>query len=67
MGSKYLLICCYDCEINVSVHNSYHDVEEELRNLSFDEDTVQEILIGDTYTDWEEAGYVKVQRIEVTV
>ena len=66
MSSKYLLICCYECEISVSLHNSYHDVEEELRRFSFNEDTIQEILIGDTYTDWEESGYIKVQRIEAS-
>lgn len=63
--SKYLLITCYECEIGVSVHDSYHDVEEELKKLSFDEGSISEIMIGDTFNDWDDRGYVKVQRIDV--
>ena len=65
MGSKYILVMRYGCEINVSVHSSYHDVEDKLHKFSFDEDAVQEILIGGTYTDWDDCGYVKVQRIDL--
>ncbi len=43
---------CYECEISVSVHNSYHEVEAELESLSFNKETIDEILIGDTYNDW---------------
>ena len=65
MSSKYLLIMCYECEISVSVHNSYHEVEAKLESLSFNKDTIDEILIGDTYNDWDDHGQVKVQRIDV--
>ena len=65
MSSKYLLIMCYECEISVSVHNSYHEVEVELESLSFNKETIDEILIGDTYSDWDDHGQVKVQRIEL--
>ena len=65
MSSKYLLIMCYECEISVSVHNSYHEVEFELESLSFNKEAIAEILIGDTYNDWIESGQVKVQRIEL--
>ena len=63
--SKYLLITCYECEISVGIHNSYHDVEDELRKLSFDDETISKIMIGDTFNDWEDHGQVKVQRIDV--
>ena len=65
MSSKYLLIMCYGCEISVSVHNSYHEVEAKLESLSFNKDTIDEILIGDTYNDCDDHGQVKVQRIDV--
>ena len=65
MSSKYLLIMCYECEISVSVHNSYHEVEAKLESLSFNKETIDEILIGDTYNDWDDGGQVKVQRIEL--
>ena len=65
MSSKYLLIMCYECEISVSVHNSYHEVEVELESLSFNKEAIDEILIGDTYNDWIDHGQVKVQRIEL--
>ena len=65
VSSKYLLIMCYECEIMVSVHNSYHEVEAELESLSFNKETIDEILIGDTYNDWDDHGQVKVQRIDV--
>ena len=65
MSSKYLLIMCYECEISVSVHNSYHEVEAKLVSLSFNKETIDEILIGDTYNDWDDCGQVKVQRIEL--
>ena len=65
VSSKYLLIMCYECEISVSVHNSYHEVEVELVSLSFNKETIDEILIGDTYNDWVDHGQVKVQRIDV--
>ena len=65
MSSKYLLIMCYECEISVSVHNSYHEVEAKLESLSFNKETIDEILIGDTYNDWDDHGQVKVQRIDV--
>ncbi len=65
VSSKYLLIMCYECEISVSVHNSYHEVEAKLESLSFNKDTIDEILIGDTYNDWDDHGQVKVQRIDV--
>ena len=65
MSSKYLLIMCYECEICVSVHNSYHEVEFELESLSFNKEAIAEILIGDTYNDWIDHGQVKVQRIDV--
>ena len=65
VSSKYLLIMCYECEISVSVHNSYHEVEVELESLSFNKETIDEILIGDTYNDWDDHGQVKVQRIEL--
>ena len=65
MSSKYLLITCYECEISVSVHNSYHEVEAELESLSFNKEAIDEILIGDTYNDWIDHGQVKVQRIDV--
>ena len=65
MSSKYLLIMCYKCEIRVSVHNSYHEVEVELESLSFNKETIAEILIGGTYNDCDEHGQVKVQRIEL--
>ena len=65
MSSKYLLIMCYECEISVSVHNSYHEVEVELESLSFNKETIAEILIGGTYNDCDEHGQVKVQRIDV--
>ena len=65
MSSKYLLIMCYECEISVSVHNSYHEVEAKLESLSFNKETIDEILIGDTYNDWDDHGQVKVQRIEL--
>ena len=65
MSSKYLLIMCYECEISVSVHNSYHEVEVELESLSFNKETIDEILIGDTYNDCDDHGQVKVQRIEL--
>ena len=65
MSSKYLLIMCYECEISVSVHNSYHEVEVKLESLSFNKDTIDEILIGDTYNDLDDHGQVKVQRIEL--
>ena len=66
MSSKYLLIMCYECEISVSVHNSYHEVEAKLESLSFNKETIDEILIGDTYNDWIDHGQVKVQCIEVS-
>ena len=56
---------CYECEISVSVHNSYHEVEVELESLSFNKEAIDEILIGDTYNDWIDHGQVKVQRIDV--
>ena len=56
---------CYECEISVSVHNSYHEVEAKLESLSFNKETIDEILIGDTYNDWIDHGQVKVQRIEL--
>ena len=56
---------CYECEISVSVHNSYHEVEVELESLSFNKEAIDEILIGDTYNDWIDHGQVKVQRIEL--
>ena len=65
MSSKYLLIMCYECEIGVSVHNSYHEVEVELESLSFNKETIAEILIGGTYNDCDDHGQVKVQRIDV--
>lgn len=65
VSSKYLLIMCYECEISVSVHNSYHEVEAKLESLSFNKETIDEILIGDTYNDWDDHGQVKVQRIEL--
>ena len=65
MSSKYVLIMCYECEISVSVHNSYHEVEAKLESLSFNKETIDEILIGDTYNDWDDHGQVKVQRIEL--
>ena len=65
MSSKYLLITCYECEISVSVHNSYHEVEVELESLSFNKEAIDEILIGGTYNDWIDHGQVKVQRIEL--
>jgi len=65
VSSKYLLIMCYECEISVSVHNSYHEVEAKLESLSFNKETIDEILIGDTYNDWDVHGQVKVQRIEL--
>ncbi len=65
MSSKYLLIMCYECEISVSVHNSYHEVEVELESLSFNKETIAEILIGGTYNDCDDHGQVKVQRIDV--
>ena len=65
MSSKYLLILCYECEISVSVHNSYTEVEDELRSLSFDDKAVSEIMLGDTYNDWDDHGQVKVERIEL--
>ena len=65
MSSKHLLIKCYECEISVSVHNSYHEVEAELESLSFNKEAIDEILIGDTYNDWIDNGQVKVQRIEL--
>ena len=64
MSSKYLLIMCYECEISVSVHNSYHEVEAELESLSFNKEAIAEILTGDTYNDWVDGGQVKVQRVE---
>ena len=64
VSSKYLLIMCYECEISVSVHNSYHEVEAELESLSFNKEAIAEILIGDTYNDWVDGGQVKVQRVE---
>lgn len=63
--SKYLLITCYECEISVGTYNSYHDVEDELRKLSFDDEAISEIMIGDTFNDWDDNGQVKVQRIDV--
>ena len=57
---------CYECEISVSVHNSYHEVEAKLESLSFNKEAIDEILIGDTYNDWIDHGQVKVQRIEVS-
>ena len=63
--SKYLLITCYECGIDASVHDSYHDVEEELKKLGFDAGSISEIMIGDTFNDWDDCGYVKVQRIDV--
>ena len=65
VSSKYLLIMCYECEISVSVHNSYHEVEVELESLSFNKEAIAEILIGGTYSDWDDHGQVKVQRIDV--
>ena len=65
MSSKYLLIMCYECEISVSVHNSYHEVEVELESLSFNKETIVEILIGGTYNDCDDHGQVKVQCIDV--
>ena len=65
MSSKYLLIMCYECEICVSVHNSHHEVEVKLESLSFNKEAIAEILVGDTYNDWEDHGQVKVQRIEL--
>ena len=65
VSSKYLLIMCYECEISVSMHNSYHEVEAELESLSFNKEAIAEILIGDTYNDWVDHGQVKVQRIDV--
>ena len=65
MGSKYLLIMCYECEISVSVHNSYYEVEAELESLSFNKATIDEIMVGNTYNDWEDRGQVKIQRIDV--
>ena len=65
MSSKHLLIMCYECEISVSVHNSYHEVEAELESLSFNKETIAEILIGGTYNDCDDHGQVKVQRIDV--
>ena len=56
---------CYECEISVSVHNSYHEVEVELESLSFNKETIAEILIGGTYNDCDEHGQVKVQRVEL--
>ena len=56
---------CYECEIGVSVHNSYHEVEVELESLSFNKETIAEILIGGTYNDCDDHGQVKVQRIDV--
>ena len=56
---------CYECEISVSVHNSYHEVEVELESLSFNKETIAEILIGGTYNDCDDHGQVKVQRIDV--
>lgn len=65
MSSKYLLIMCYECEICVSVHNSYHEIEDELERFSFNKEEIDKILIGDTYNDWDDHGQVKVQRIDV--
>ena len=65
VSSKYLLIMCYECEISVSVHNSYHEIEDELERFSFNKEAIAEILIGDTYNDWIDHGQVKVQRIEL--
>ena len=65
MSSKYLLIMCYECEISVSVHNSYYEVEVELESFSFNKETIAEILIGGTYNDCDDHGQVKVQRIDV--
>ena len=65
MSSKYLLIMCYECEIIVSVHNSHREVEAELVSLSFNKETIDEILIEGTYNDWDDHGQVKVQRIDV--
>ena len=65
MSSKYLLIMCYECEISVSVHNSCHEIEDELERLSFNKEEIDKILIGDTYNDWDDRGQVKVQRIDV--
>lgn len=56
---------CYECEISVSVHNSYAEVEGKLRSLSFDDEAVSEIMVGDTYNDWCDHGQVKVERIEL--
>lgn len=63
--SKYLLITCYECNIRVSVHDSYQDVEDELKSLRFDEGSISEIMIGDTFNDLDDRGYVKVQRIDL--
>ena len=65
MSSKYLLIMCYECEISVSVHNSYHEVEVALESLSFNKEAIAEIIIGGTYNDRDDHGQVKVQRIDV--
>lgn len=65
MSSKYLLIMCYECEISVSVHDTYDEVFRELECLCFSCDEIDKILIGDTYNDWDDHGYVKVQRIDV--
>ena len=36
-----------------------------MKNKTFIAKTIDEILIGDTYNDWDDCGQVKVQRIEL--
>ena len=63
--NRYLLITCYECEISTYILESYKDVENELKKLSFDDETISKIMTGDTFNDWDECGQVKVQRINV--
>jgi hypothetical protein len=65
MSSKYIIGFFYDGHISLSIHNSYHEVEDKLFGVGYDKDQVNEILVGDTWYDENNYDYVKVQRVDV--
>lgn len=65
MSSKYIIAWFYDGDITVDIYDTYQDVVSHLNDVGYDEDQVNEILIGDTWYDVNNYDFVKVQRVDV--